>query len=133
MEGVREEIGQKPALGVLDAGDVADEAQGAAVAHAAHHGVQADGGELRHVGLGADPVVTKEHHGFLAQLVGDVHHFLGQLRYLATLESHKVLELLAGHTVLVVVVALVDDVLGAELIAHFFLKLLQDVGGHAPA
>ena len=130
MEGVGEEVGQEAALGVFHAGDVADEPQGAAVAHAAHHRVQPDGGELRHVGLGADPVVAQEHHGFLAQLVGDVHHLLGQLCHLAPLEGHEVLELLAGHTVLVVVVALVDDVLRAELIAHFFLKLLQDVGGH---
>jgi len=128
VEGIGEEVGQETALGVFHAGDVADEPQGAAVAHAAHHRVQPDGGELRHVGLGADPVVAKEHHGFLAQLVGDVHHFLGQLRYLATLESHKVLELLAGHTVLVVVVALVDDEFRAELVAHFLLELLQDVG-----
>ena len=128
VEGIGEEVGQETALGVFHAGDVADEPQGAAVAHAAHHRVQPDGGELRHVGLGADPVVAQEHHGFLAQLVGDVHHLLGQLCHLAPLEGHEVLELLAGHTVLVVVVALVDDEFRAELVAHFLLELLQDVG-----
>ena len=65
-----------------------DEAQRGAVAHAAHHGVQADGLELVHEGLGADPVVAQEHHGLLAQLVGDVHHLLGQLGHLAALEGH---------------------------------------------
>ena len=63
-----------------------------------------------------------------AALVGDVHHLLGQLCHFAPLESLKVPELLAGHPVLVVVVALVDDVLRAELVAHFLLKLVQDVG-----
>ena len=128
MEGVGEEIGQEPALGVLDAGDITDETEGGAVAHGAYHGVQADGLELLHVGLGADPVVAQEHHGFLAQLVGDVHHFLGQLGHLPALEGHEVLELLGGHPVLVVIVTLVDDELRTELVAHFLLKLLQNVG-----
>ena len=62
--------------------------------------------------------------------MGDVHHLFGQLGNLTALEGHEVLELLAGGAVLVVVVALVHDELGTELIAHFLLELLQDVGGH---
>ena len=75
-------------------------------------------------------MVAQKHHGFLAQLVGDVHHFLGKLGHLPALERLEVLELLGGDAVLVVVVALVDDVLRAELVAHFLLKLLQDIGRH---
>ena len=80
-------------------------------------------------------MVAEEHHGLLAQLVGDVDHLLGELRHLAALEGHEVLEFLARHAVLVVVVALVDDVLGAELVAHLALELLEyvraDAGGIA--
>ena len=96
----------------------------------AYHRVQPDAGELRHIGLGADPVVAQEHHGLAAVLMGDVHEFSGQRRHLAPLEGLEVQVFLAGHTVLVVVVALVDDVLGPEGIAHFLFKALQDIGGH---
>ena len=74
-------------------------------------------------------MVAQEHHGLLAQLVGDINHLLGQLRHLTPLEGHKVLELLGGDAVLVVVVPLVDDKFGAETVANLPLKLLQDIGG----
>ena len=131
MEGVREEIGQKASLGIFHARNVADEAQRGAVAHAAHHGVKADGLELVHKGLGADPVVAQEHHGLFAQLVGDVHHLFGQLCHLAPLEGLEILEFPGGHAVLVVVVALVDDEFGPELIAGLPLELFEDIRGHA--
>ena len=40
----------------------------------------------------------------------------------------EILIFLARHTVLVVVVALVDDELRAELVADFLLKLFQNIG-----
>ena len=129
VERIREEVGQEPALGVLDAGDVGNQPQGGAVAHGTHHRVYADGLPLLHKRLGADPVVPQEHHGFLAQFVGDVHHFLGKLGHFPTLERLEVLEFLGGYPVLVVVIALVHNVLRAELVAHFLFKLFQDVGG----
>ena len=111
VEGVREEVRQKTSFGVLHALNVGDQAQGGAVAHTAHHGIQSDGLELRHEGLGADPVIAEEHHGFAAALVGDVHHFFGQLCNFPPLERLKITVFPAGHTILVVVVALIDDVL----------------------
>ena len=128
MERVREEVRQKASFRVLHSLNVGDQAQRGAIAHAAYHGIQPDGLELRHKGLGTDPMVSQEHHGFAAALMGDVHHLLGQLGHFPTLESLEVPELLAGHPVLVVVVTLVDDVLRPELVAHFLLKLVQDVG-----
>ncbi len=59
--------------------------------------------------------------------MGDIHHFLGQLGHFAALEGLKIAEFPAGHAVLVVVVALIDDVLRAELIAHLALELLEYV------
>lgn len=73
-------------------------------------------------------MVTQEHHGFLAVGVDDVGHFLHQPGDLAALECLEILIFLARHTVLVVVVALVDDELRAELVADFLLKLFQNIG-----
>ena len=42
VEGVREEVRQKAALGIFHARNIADKAQRAAIAHAAHHGIQAN-------------------------------------------------------------------------------------------
>ena len=73
-------------------------------------------------------MVAQEHHGFLAVGVDDVGHFLHQPGDLAALECLKILVFLAGHAVLVVIVALVDDELGAKFVADFFFKLFQNVG-----
>ena len=66
----------------------------------------------------------------LTQLVGDVHHLLGQLCHLPALEGLEILVFLAGYAVLVVIITLIHDVLWPEFIAHFLFKLLQDIGGH---
>ena len=128
MESIGEEVGQETALGVLDAGNVGDQAQRAAVADAADDGIDAGFLKFRHERLTADPMVAQEHHGFLAVFVDDVGHFFHQTGHLTALECLKVLVLLAGYAVLVIVVALVDDELRAELVADFFLELLQNVG-----
>ena len=105
MEGIGEEVGQESSLGVLDAGDVGNQAQGAAVADTADNGIHAGLLELGHERLAADPVVAQEHHGLFAVGVDDVGHFLHQPGDLAALERLEVLVLLGGHAVLVVVVA----------------------------
>ena len=48
--------------------------------------------------------------------------------HLAALERHKILEFLAGHAVLVVVIALVDDVFGAEA-GNLLFELFQEYRG----
>ena len=128
MESIGEEVGQESSLGVLDAGDVGNQAQGAAVADTADNGIHAGLLELGHERLAADPVVAQEHHRFLAVGVDDVGHFLHQTGDLAALERLEVLVLLGGHAVLVVVVALINDKLRAEFVADFLLKLLQNIG-----
>ena len=128
VEGIGEEVGQEAALGVLDAGNVGNQAQGAAVADTADNGIHAGLLELGHERLAADPVVAQEHHGFLAVGVDDVGHFLHQTGDLAALECLEILVLLGGHAVLVVVVALINDKLRAEFVADFLLKLLQNIG-----
>ena len=130
MEGVREEVGKKPSFRILYALDIADQTQGRSISHASHHGVQADGLELIHEGLGSDPVIAQKHHGFPAALMADIHHFLRDLRHFSALERLEVLKLLRGNPVLVVVIALVDDIFRTERIARFLLKLLQDIGAY---
>ena len=58
VEGIREEVGKKPSFRILHALDIADQTQGRSISHASHHGVQADGLELIHEGLGSDPVIA---------------------------------------------------------------------------
>ena len=94
MEGIREEIGQKTSFRVFHSLDIADQTQGRAVSNAAHHGIQADGLEFIHERLRADPVIAQEHHGFLAALMADIHHFLCDLRHFSSLEGLEVLEFL---------------------------------------
>ena len=75
-------------------------------------------------------MVAEEHHGFLAQLVGDIDHFLGKGSNLAALERLEIAELLARHAVLVVEVALIDDELRTELVADLAFELLEDIRGN---
>ena len=59
--------------------------------------------------------------------MGNIHHFLCQCSNLPPLECHKILKFLGRNAVLVVVVTLVNNEFGAEFIAHFLFKLLQNI------
>ncbi len=59
VEGIGEEVGQEASLGILDAGNVGNQAQGAAVADAADDGIDAGLLKFRHERLTADPVVAQ--------------------------------------------------------------------------
>ena len=72
-------------------------------------------------------MVAEEHHGLLAQLVCDVHHLFGKLCDLAALERLKILVFFAWHAVLVVVIALIDDILGPEFVSGLFFKLPENI------
>ena len=128
VEGIGEEVGQESSLGVLDAGDVGNQAQRAAVADTADNGIHAGLLKFRHKRFTANPVVAQEHHGLFAVFMHDVGHFFHQTGNLATLEGLEVLVFLGRHAVLIVVVALIDDEFRAELIADLFLKLFENIG-----
>ena len=132
-EHIGEEVGQQTALGVADTFDVGDHPQRNAAADRADHGVQADGGKILAVGLGADPVIAEEHHRLFAVGVDDIDHLLGQLADLLLLELDKVAEFLARHAEHCVVVALIHNELRAELVAGPLLELFQNVGADAGA
>ena len=127
MEGIREEIGKKSSFRILHAFDIADQTQGSAVSYASHHRVQADGLKFIHKRLSADPVIAQEHHGFLAAFMADIHHFLCDLRHFPALERLEIPELLRRNPVLVIIIALINDIFRTERITHFLFKLLQDI------
>ena len=56
--------------------------------------------------------------------MGNVYHLFGNFGNLPALECLKIFELPARHTVLVVVIALVNDVLRPEPVADLLFKLL---------
>ena len=68
-------------------------------------------------------MITQKHHCFFAVLMRNVNHLFGKSGNFSALECLEVLELLAWHAVLVVVIALVNDIFRTELIAHFLFKL----------
>ena len=72
-------------------------------------------------------MIAEEHHGLLAQLVRDVHHLLGKLCDLAALERLKILVFFARNPVLVVVVALINDIFGPEFVSGLFFKLFENI------
>ena len=74
-------------------------------------------------------MVSQEHHGFLAQLVGKIDHFLCQRGHLPALESREVQELLRGNPILVVIVPLVNDEFRPEFVTGLPFELLQNIGG----
>ena len=127
MEGIREEIGQQPCFRIGNPFDVADQPQGGAISHASHHRVQAHIAKFLHKGFGADPVVAQEHHSFFAAFMGNIGHFFYDFCNFPALESLEILKFPGWDAVLVVVIALVNDVFGAERVAHFTFELLQDI------
>ena len=60
--------------------------------------------------------------------MGNVCHFFYDLRHFPALECLKIPKFFGGDAVLVVVIALINDVFGAEGVAGFPLELLQDIG-----
>ncbi len=130
MEGIREKVGQKPAFRIPDPFDIADEPESRAVPHAPYDCVQSHMAELVHKGLGSDPVVSQEHHGLLAAFVGDIHHLFYDLCHFPSLECLEILVFFGWDAVLVIVIALVDDIFRAKRIPGFPLKLLQDIGAY---
>ena len=82
-------------------------------------------GKLVHKRLHADPVIAHEHHGFFAVFMDNVYHLFGKFRNFSALERLEILEFFRdGIRYAVVHIALVNNVFRAELVAHFFFKLL---------
>ena len=129
MEGIREEVWQKTTFGVADPGNIGDHAQGGAVAHGPDHSIQTQLLEARLVGLGADPLVSQEHHGFLACLVGHVDHGLDILPHKIREEIDPIALCPARNAEGGVVAALVDEVLRTQTVTVPGLEIIQGLGG----
>ena len=72
-------------------------------------------------------MIAQEHHGLSAAFMTDIHHFLSYLGHFPSLESLEILEFPGRNAVLVIVIALIDDIFRTERIACFLFKLLQDI------
>ena len=69
-------------------------------------------------------MIPKKHHCLFAVLMGNVYHLFGNFGNLPALECLEIFELPARHTVLVVVITLVNDVLRPEPVTGLLFKLL---------
>ena len=72
-------------------------------------------------------MIAQEHHGFPAAFVADIHHFPGNLRHFPSLESLEVFKLTGRNPVLVIIIALIDNIFRTEGISCFLFKLFQDI------
>ena len=124
MEGIREKVRQEPPLSVSDPLNVTNETQRCTVSDASDHSIQPDRLELLHKRLHTDPVVTEEHHRLFSARMCDIHHLLCKLCHFPALKCLKILKFFGRHAVSIVHIALVDNKLRAEPIAHFLFKLL---------
>ena len=130
VEDIGEEVRQEPALGVAHVRDVGDHPAGRPRSDRADDGVQAGGGEVLAVGLGADPVVAQEHHRLLALGVDGVGQLAHPGAHEALLEVDPVAEGAGGDPEGGVVVAGVDEVLGGQAVAVLLLEGLQCGDAH---
>ena len=130
MEGIREEIRQKAAFRIFHPFDIADQTECCSVAHASNHRIKADGLKLIHKRFRSNPVVTQEHHRLPAAFMADIHHFPGNLGDLSSLEGLEVLVFFGRNTVLVIVIALINNEFRPEFVACFLFELFQDIRGY---
>ncbi len=124
MERIREEIRQETPFRVFNPFNITDQPKGGPIAHTSDHRVQPDTVEFIHKRLHANPVIPKEHHRFFPALMGDIHHLFRQFRNFPSLEILEITELFRRHTVGIIHISLVNDILRTERVSHFPLELL---------
>ena len=124
MESIREEIRKKSSFCIFHILNIAEQTQRCTVSDASDHSIQPDRLELLHKRLHTDPVVTEEHHRLFSARMCDIHHLLCKLCHFPALKCLKILKFFGRHAVSIVHIALVDNKLRAEPIAHFLFKLL---------
>ena len=90
VEGVREEVGKEPSFRIFHTLYVTYEPECGAVSDRAHDCVDSCLLKAFKEGLRADPVVTEEHHCFLAALMTDIRELLYQGTDFPVLECHEV-------------------------------------------
>lgn len=126
-------VRQQPSFGIIHSLYIRDHAECHTASDRAYHCIQPDACEIFTVGLCSDPMISKEHHRFLAIRMYNVYQLLRQRTYLDLLELYEIQELSAGNAEHAVVISLIHNVLRAEFVACPFLKLFQDIGAHTCA
>ena len=130
VERVGEEVRQETTLRVLHARDVRDHAGRGAVTDRTDDSIQTQILETILVRLGTDPLVTQEHHRFLAGLVRQRCEFLHVRAYEMAQEVDPVALRLARHAPCGVVRALVDEVFGTQAVAVLLLEVVKRGRAH---
>ena len=80
--------------------------------------------DITHEWFCSDPVIPQKHHCLFAAFMCDVNHLFCKLCNFPTLECLEILVFFAWHTILVIMVTLIDDKFRTEFITDLSLKLL---------
>ena len=130
VERVGEEIRQETTLRVLHARDVRDHAGRGAVTDRTDDSIQAQILETILVRLGTDPLVTQEHHRFLAGGVGHVGELLDIGANETGEEVDPVALGLARHAPRGVIGAAIYEVFGTQAVAVLLLEVVERGRAH---
>ena len=114
----------------MHAGDVADETKRRRVPNGTHESVQSDRGEIGPERLRTNPVIAEEHQGLTPIFVADIDKFLCKRCDFPHLETLEIQEFFGWHSIRIIVVSLIDDVLRTEGIADLSLEFFQDIRGN---
>ena len=86
--------------------------------------IKSDACKVFTIRLCSDPVISKEHHSFLAIRVNDINQLFRECTNFNLLEFNKVTEFFARYAEHTVVISLIYDKFRTEFISCPFLKLL---------
>jgi len=123
MEGIREKVWKESSFCIFYTFNIRDQTKCTSVSNASYHCVKTDRCKLFHEWFCSDPVIPQKHHCLFAAFMCDVNHLFCKLCNFPALECLKILIFFARHTVLVIIISLIDNIFRAEFIASFFFKL----------
>ena len=124
MEGIREKVWKESSFCIFDTFNIRDQTKCASVSNASYHCVKTDRCKLLHEWFCSDPVIPQKHHCLFAAFMCDVNHLFCKLCNFPALECLEILVFFAWHTILVIMVTLIDDKFPTEFITDLSLKLL---------
>ena len=130
VERVGEEVRQEASFRVFDARNVRDHAGGGAVSDGADDRIQTQLFEPVLIRFGTDPLVAKEHHGFLACRVRHVGKPLDVLAHESGEEVNPVALRLAGHAPRGVVGTAIHEILRTQTVTVLLLEIVQCARAH---
>ena len=129
-EHIREKVWQQPSFRIIDTLDIGNHTKCHAASDRSYYRIQSDAFKIFTIRFRSDPMISKEHHGFLTIGMHNIYQFFRQCAYLDLLELYEIKKLSARHPEHTVVISLIHNVLRTEFISCPFLKLFQNIGTH---